>query len=280
MRIGITGSNGFIGKNVVSYLKLKGFEVEEISRSKGLNIAHWEEVKDIHSCDFIIHLAAKTFVPDSFDDPRSFYEFNLISTINTLELAKKWKAKVIYLSSYFYGPPQYIPVDERHSLHPHNPYARTKFLSEELCKSYALDFSIPTIAFRLFNVYGPGQKGQFLIPEILEKIQLDNKIVLKDPRPKRDYIFVEDVVSAIYKCLMHNWKGFEIFNLGTGISYSVEELVSIIASYSEKEIEVEFTHEYRKGEVLDSVADVSKITRVLGWHPRYDLESGIKAMMI
>ena len=75
MRIAITGSNGFIGKNIVSYLSLKGIEVEEISRSKGLNIAHWEEVKDIHPCDFIIHLAAKTFVPDSFDDPRSFYEF-------------------------------------------------------------------------------------------------------------------------------------------------------------------------------------------------------------
>ncbi len=279
MRIAITGSHGFIGKSLVPFLMKEGNEVVEISRSQGWDIGTWDNVKNIQKCDSIVHLAAKTFVPNSFDDPRSFYEFNLVSTINVLELARLWNAKVIYMSSYFYGAPQYVPVDELHSVHPHNPYARTKYFSEELCRSYAIDFSIPVIAFRLFNVYGPGQKGQFLIPEILEKIGWESNIVLKDPRPKRDYVYIDDVVKAIAMGLYYKWRGFEVFNLGTGKSYSVEELVSIIHRNSSNEFTIEFTHEYRKGEVLDSVADISKVKNELGWEPKFDLESGIKAIM-
>lgn len=279
MRVAITGSSGFIGKKLAEYLANKNVEIIEISRNKGYDISDWKSIKDLTPCECIIHLAAKTFVPDSFNDPRSFYEFNLLSTLNTLELARIWKAKVIYMSSYFYGPPQYIPVDELHPLHPHNPYSRTKFYSEELCKSYSMDYSIPVISFRLFNVYGPGQKGQFLIPEILEKIKLGGKIELKDPRPKRDYIFIDDVISAIEIAINHENVGFEVYNLGTGKSYSVEELVQIIKTNISNEIEIHFTNEFRKGEVLDSIADISKVKMNLGWEPQFDLEQGIKKMI-
>jgi len=227
----------------------------------------------------LVHLAAKTFVPDSFNNPGDFYQTNLNLTINALELARKWKAKVIYMSSYFYGAPQYIPVDENHPLAPHNPYAQTKYLSEELCKAYHRDFGVPVIAFRLFNIYGPGQTGNLLIPEILEKIKAGGSILLKDPRPKRDYIHINDVISAIMAGIHSNDMGFNIFNLGTGNSYSVHDLVSLIKSYSKIDFKVEFSNEFRKGEVLDSVADISRAKNILNWVPQIHLDYGIKTLL-
>ena len=278
MRIAVTGSRGFIGTHLVSNLKEQDFEIVEISRGTGFDLNQWDSVKDIYSCDVIIHLAAKTFVPDSFDNPREFYQTNLNLTLNALQLARNWKAKMIYMSSYFYGPPQYVPVDEKHPLNPHNPYAQTKYLSEDLCKAYSRDFDVPVIAFRLFNIYGPGQTGNFLISEILEKIKNGGKITLKDPRPKRDYIHVEDVISAINAAIGYKHRGFNVFNLGTGRSISVEELVSTIQKSSPQDFEVEYTHEYRKGEVLDSVADTNLLKQALGWKPIIHLEQGVESL--
>jgi nucleoside-diphosphate-sugar epimerase len=278
MRIAITGSRGFIGSHLVPQLKRQDFELIEISRETGYDLNQWESVKDILKCDVLIHLAAKTFVPDSFNNPRDFYQTNLNLTINALELARKWKARVIYMSSYFYGTPQYIPVDEKHPIAPHNPYAQTKYMSEELCRAYNRDFDLPIIAFRLFNIYGPGQNGNFLIPEIMGKIKNGGTITLKDPRPKRDYIHVDDVVSAVLAGINYTENGFHIYNLGTGNSISVEDLVNLIKIKSPIPFEVEFTNEFRRGEVLDSVADVGKLKSELNWELKVTSEAGIKSI--
>lgn len=279
MRIAVTGAGGFIGSRLVPFLKENSFDVVEISSKNGFNLLEWTSICDIEPCEIIVHLAAKTFVPDSFSNPADFYRTNFNLTLNSLELAKLWRAKVIYMSSYFYGPPQYVPVDENHPLAPHNPYATTKYFSEELCKAYSRDFNVPVVSLRLFNLYGPGQKGSFLIPEILEKICLTDEITLKDPRPKRDYIFIDDVIDAIHKCIFYsNDKLFEIFNLGTGRSVSVEDLIKFIQLYSPRKFKVLFTNEFRKGEVLDSVASIEKIKSALNWKPLYNLEKGIACL--
>lgn len=277
MRIAVTGSTGFIGKNLVRSLVKEGHEVVEISRRKGLDICKWESVKNINPCAVIVHLAAKTFVPDSFDNPREFYQVNNTATLNALELARMWKAKLIYMSSYFYGPPIYIPVDENHPIHPHNPYAQSKFISEELCRGYNRDFDVSVTAFRLFNIYGPDQKGSLIIPDILKQIPL-GKVVLKDPRPKRDYIHIDEVVSVMIRTIEKQLKGFNIFNLGTGKSFSVEELVDTFKRVSPKKFNIEFTNEYRQGEVLDSVADSSKLKKIIGWTNQIELGEGLKTL--
>lgn len=277
MRIAVTGSTGFIGENLVISLLKKGHEVLEISRSKSLDICKWESVKNINPCAVIVHLAAKTFVPDSFENPREFYQVNNTATLNALELARMWKAKLIYMSSYFYGPPIYIPVDENHPIHPHNPYAQSKFISEELCKGYNRDFDVSVTAFRLFNIYGPGQKGSLIIPDILKQIPL-GKVVLKDPRPKRDYIHIDEVVSVMIRTIEKQLKGFNIFNLGTGKSFSVEELVDTFKKVSPKKFNIEFTNEYRQGEVLDSVANSSKLKKIIGWTNQTELDEGLKTL--
>jgi UDP-glucose 4-epimerase len=279
MRIAVTGSSGFIGSHLLPKLKELNHEVIEVSRSLGYDISNWKSISDLPHCEVIVHLAARTFVPDSFDNPREFYTFNIQATINTLELARIWNAKIIYMSSYLYGSPQYLPVDEKHPLNPHNPYAQTKYLSEELCKGYSRDFDITVIVFRLFNVYGPGQKGSFLIPEILNKIKNGSTITLKDPRPKRDYIHVNDVVSAIIMAIGEYNIGFDVFNLASGKSVAVDELVFSIVKLSGKKLKVEFTNEFRKGEVLETVADLKKIISKLNWVPQTTLIEGITSLL-
>jgi len=277
MRIAVTGSTGFIGKYLVPALKKSNHVVVEISRSKGIDICSWDDVKSIDHCDIIIHLAAKTFVPDSFLNPREFYQINNTATLNALELARLWRAKLIYMSSYLYGPPQYVPVDEKHPINPHNPYAQSKFISEELCKGYHRDFHVPVTVFRLFNLYGPGQAGSLIIPDILKQIET-GKVILKDPRPKRDYIHIDDVVSVIAKTIEKRLEGFNLFNLGTGKSCSVEQLVSTLKEVSPKKFDIEFTNEYRQGEVLESVADIDLLKSVIRWDSPIELKSGLKTL--
>lgn len=279
MRIAVAGASGFIGSNLVLILKEIGYDVINISRANGYDLNDWESVKYIKRCDALIHLAAKTNVPDSFDDPRGFYQTNITLTINALELARIWGAKVVYMSSFFYGKPIYIPIDENHPLKPHNPYAESKYLSEMICKAYSRDFKLNVLSLRLFNVYGPEQTGNFLIPEIVQKLKKGNKVItLKDPRPRRDYIYIDDVVSAIICAIHYNKEGFEVFNLGSGKSVSVDGLVSKIQEYSHVPFEVEYTNEFRFGEVLESVADIRSICSAFNWFPKFDLDQGLKEL--
>ena len=275
MKILLTGSSGFIGSHLSNFFSKKNIQYFKVSKSEGYDLLDWDKLKNLPKSDIIVHLAAYTFVPDSFENPRNYYKNNIIITLNILELARIWKAKVIFMSSYCYGPPKYIPVDENHSIRPHNPYSQTKWMSEDLCKAYSRDFDLSVIAFRLFNVYGPNQKGNFLIPELMRKIKSNKKIKLKDPRPKRDYIHVNDVVIAIYKALNKDFTGFNEFNLGTGKSISVREITEIIQNKKGLDLQVEFTNQFRKGEVLNSVADISKLSNYLSWSPTISFEDGI-----
>lgn len=277
MKVLITGSSGFIGEKIKSLLEKENIRFFAPSRCEGTDFTDWEAVKNLPKCDVIIHLAAKTSVPESFEFPRDYYKNNLMSTLNTLELSKIWNSKMIFLSSYFYGPPRYIPVDENHLICPHNPYSASKYISEELCKSYSRDFDLDIIALRLFNVYGNNQQGNFLIPDILK--QIDSGVVkLNDPRPRRDYIHINDVTNAIFKFISFKSNGFEVYNLGTGTSVSVDELVNLINKYSNKKFQIEYLNNYRKGEVLESKADISKLKRVLNWSPQIDIDTGLKLL--
>lgn len=274
-RIAVTGSAGFIGARLITSLKARGFDVVEISRTGGYDITNFDSVKGIAKCDVVVHLAAKTFVPDSFKNPLEFYAFNLNATLNVLELAKVWNAKVIYVSSYVYGRPMYTPINEEHPLSFHNPYAQSKLLSEELCLGYHKFFGLSFDILRPFNIYGEGQDESFLIPEIIKKAKTGH-VVLKDPRPKRDYVHVDDVVDAICSSAISNNTGYNIYNIGTGISYSVLSLVEIIKKSLNIDFVSEFTNEYRAEEVLESVADITRIKNELGWVPKVSLEDGLK----
>ena len=276
-RILVTGSSGFVGKNLVVELKRHNVEVINLTDPEGnrIDVRDWQKIKEIADIDMVYHLAAITYVPFSFENPRETYDVNVLGTLNILELCRLRNVeKIVFVSSYVYGQPRYLPIDEEHPVQPTNPYMRSKVFGEELCRAYNNDFGIKCIILRPFNIYGVGQSGDFLIPSIISQLQ-DGKVILKDPEPKRDYIFISDLISALIKVEKFN-RGFEIFNIGYGKSYSVKEIVELIVQLNGKEVKINYKNERRKNEIMDVVADIRKAKEKLGWEPKININDGLK----
>ncbi len=279
MKILVTGSAGFIGSKLVAELDKKNHTIIRVDLDEGYDIRNWETVKNIQDFNVLIHLAAISYVPLSYEIPREMYETNINGTLSMLELCRLNNAKMIFASSYVYGNPQYLPIDEKHPTVAFNPYCQSKLIGEQLCKSYHQDFGVHVTIFRPFNIYGAGQNYNFLIPLIKRQIMENGKVVLKDPHPKRDFVHVEDVVEAYQKAIEYRNTNFEILNIGSGKSYSVEEIAKLMISISSKDLELEFSNDIRENEILDTVADIGKIKKILNWEPKISFQTGIVEIM-
>lgn len=272
-KILITGARGFVGVALSKLLRSKSFEITDVNNT--LNLCEWESVKNIPKQEIIIHLASKSFVPDSFKEPLRFYNNNIVSTLNILEKARIDGSKVIFFSTYVYGNPLYLPIDESHIKSPKNPYTQSKLICEELCEAYYRDFGIPVTIFRPFNIYGPGQSSSFFIPTIIN--QINNEVIqLNDSRPKRDFIYIDDVIEAVFKSIDNNENLLRIYNLGSGVSTSVKDIVDMVIALSHSKARVKFSDQARQGEVLDTIADISKIKTELHWQPKISIERGLR----
>ncbi len=280
MKILITGYSGFIGSYLKKRLDKTKHELILADVVDGIDICDWQQVNKFSEIDVVVHLANLTFVPASYEQPKRFYETNYLSTLNMLELCRLNAAKMIFFSSYIYGHPQYQPIDENHPIQAFNPYSQTKVICESLCEGYNRDFKVPITIFRPFNIYGKGQNPDFLIPTIINQAK-SGKIVIKDDRPKRDYIHVEDIIEAILIAIesKNTEKSIEKYNLGTGISYSVKEIVDFVIKLSDSKIDYLCSNEIRPNDVLDTVADISKIQNELHWKPKISILEGLKSMI-
>jgi len=119
-----------------------------------------------------ITLLPLMFVPYSFQEPREMYEVNVLGTLNILELCRLHVIpRIVFASSYVYGQPSYLPIDEAHPVNPNNPYGRSKVFGEGLCRAYYEDCGVSCIVLRSFNLYGEGQREHFLIPSILRQLE-------------------------------------------------------------------------------------------------------------
>jgi UDP-glucose 4-epimerase len=273
----VTGSGGFVGSHLVKRLRDEGAEVIPIDMSQGIDVTDWKQVKACQGdIDIVYHLAAKTYIPATNEDPRDTYLVNLVGTLNMLELGRRSKVKnFIFASSYIYGNPQYIPVDEGHPINPTNPYSKSKALGEELCRAYHKDHGLRCVAIRAFNIYGEGQGDNFLIPSILKQIG-KKEIELKDPVPRRDFLYVKDAVEAYVRAAGYSSSGFEAFNIGSGVSYSVDEIVRKAVAISGQRTGVRYLYQRRENEIMNTVADITKAREKLGWEPKVDFNEGMR----
>lgn len=278
MKVVVTGSSGFIGSRLVKKLRQLEHEVIEVDTRQGIDILNFEQMLSIDKFDALVHLAAMSFVPLSFEKPRDFYHLNVNGVINGLELCRLHNARFIFSSSYVYGKPKYLPIDENHPLDGFNPYAETKIIGEEICENYFKHFNVSSIILRPFNIYGPNQNESFLIPSILKQAKT-GKIKLLDPYPKRDFIYVDDVVNAFKLAIESTKIEFNQFNIGFGTSYSVNDVVEIVNQLYNGTLTIEYSNEKRKNEVTETVADIIKTKKALKWSPKISLLEGIKRMI-
>ncbi|MDD5594690.1 MAG: NAD(P)-dependent oxidoreductase [Candidatus Omnitrophica bacterium] len=276
----VTGATGFIGNHLVGTLKEKGHSVYPLSKTLGFDVLKIESCSAFKDkgIDVVFHLAGETFVPDSWERPEDFYRTNIIGTQKMLDFCLKENARLIYVSGYIYGLPQYLPIDENHPVNPNNPYAHSKWQAEELCRLYAKNKGIKVTILRPFNIYGEGQNERFLIPSILKQIKEKGVIELKDAKPKRDYLYISDFIEACSLVVDHEY-GFNIFNIGYGVSFSIREIAETIMECFEKKTECVFLGIERKHEIPETVADYKRINKALGWKPRFSFKEGISDIL-
>jgi nucleoside-diphosphate-sugar epimerase len=277
-KILVTGGSGFIGKHLIKKIRSSQHEVIGVNSLAG-DVADKNTWSNFEPADVLVHLASNTFVPDSWKDPNTFLQTNFHGTVCALDYCRQHDAKLVYLSSYLYGNPSMLPIPESAPLVAMNPYALSKKLAEEVCKFYADIYGVKIIILRPFNVYGSGQSDRFLIPSLINQVRSKNTISVQDLEPRRDFIYIDDLVDAIIKA-MEIQLDFDIFNIGSGVSYSVAELIEIIQKIHGTSAGVKVDGERRIGEVMDTQADITKAFDVLGWSPKYSLHSGLEKMLV
>ena len=152
-------------------------------------------------------------------------------------------------------------------------------MAEELCKFFCEYYDMDITVLRLFNVFGPGQKEHFLIPFIIKQIvNKDDVISVQDLMPRRDYIYIEDVCRAI-KMSIHKSRGYQLYNVGSGQSFSVGELIELSQKIAGTNKEVVSKNVVRKNELNDVIADIRHIECEWGWKPEVSLKDGLAKCM-
>lgn len=277
-KILVTGASGFIGQHLVPRLNKAGHKVVEADIRLG-DVAQESTWLKFPQAEAVVHLAGKTFVPDSWADPAAFINCNLMGTVAALNYCKKHKARLVFLSSYLYGNPAVLPISETAPLVANNPYSLSKKLAEEACKFYSDNFGVNVTILRPFNVYGPGQPENFLIPSIIRQVDAGGVIRVKDLEPRRDYLYISDLIEAIIKAVDLQSR-IGIFNIGSGVSHSVMDLIQIIQDLKKTSFPVQSSGERRKGEVMDTVADIAAAKLQLGWAPQLTLLQGLRQMCV
>lgn len=295
MNIIVTGSCGFVGSNLVDMLIEQRHSVVGIDNlssdahdqfyfNPNARYYHYDvndyvmcsEVFKRHKPNVVFHLAAEARIQNCIQDPSLCMETNLMGTQTMLQLSKKEKVKrmVLMSTSAVYGLRANPVQKEEDTTDCLNPYSLSKWFGENLCKMYSKNYSLDTVCFRGFNIYGNRQptKGQYA-PVIgifqRQKIAGDALTVVGDGEQRRDFIHVSDVCRGLIAgAFSKETQNGEVYNLGTGKNYSVNEIAEMIGGKREYLPQ-------RQSESRSTLADISKAKEKLGWNPYYDLSSKI-----
>jgi len=271
----VTGSSGFIGSKIIEKLS-KSQVLTDSDNSKRVDLRNIEEVLKIDSADVVIHLAGK--IPKKELKWNDYFDNNVSGTLNVLEYCIKKKVKkLIYVSSYVYGNPEYCPIDENHPVNPHSAYSESKYLGERLCKFYCDRTELNVTILRPFNIFGESMNEGFLLTNIINAVKTDKKITIVNKNSKRDFLYIDDFVDLILKIKDYNCK-FEIFNVGAGISFSFNDVIKKIENITSKKLNVNYLEDDKI--FIDNIqADISKIKGKLNWKPKIEFEEGLKKIL-
>lgn len=301
MKILITGGAGFIGSAIVPKLQSENHDVfvfDNLSFGNREFITVTDDhffLGDIRDAvtvsnaiesikpEVIIHLAAVHFIPYCNEHPFESSDINIRGTMNVLEAAKRVKnlTKIVFASTAAVYPISDSAVAETDEVRPLDIYGLSKLAGEQLLQKFHLETGIDTICCRFFNAFGPNETNPHLIPEIEKQIREGNrKIALGNLTPKRDFIHTHDMANAMFALIKLENVGFDTFNLGRGIEYSVTEVVEEFEKVLNEKITIEVDPaRVRKVERMHLLADVSKLKQRTGWEPKWSLNQGIKDLV-
>jgi len=295
----VTGGAGFIGSRLAASLIDGGWKVAVLDNlSSGSqdklpqsvdfregDVTSYEDVRGFIE-DFrpeaVFHLAALHYIPACNRDPELTFRTNVWGTYNILKACRKFKPNFFFFASTAaVYPIVEVPIPEITPPAPIDVYGITKTLAEDLCHLFHLETGKPVVIGRIFNVYGPGDPIPHVIPEIIAQVlNGQESIKLGNLFPKRDFIHVEDVAEAISALANAINDDFKIFNIGTGVTTSVAEIVSICEDILGRRLKIQQdTKKVRPVERPTLCADIHKISQRLGWVPKISIRKGLGELL-
>lgn len=299
----VTGAAGFMGSHLVERLRSMGLEVTGLDNfSSGCmkNLAalksdknfklirgdilnHEDLLRACKGMDLVVHMAAHSSVPGSTEDPLKDFRVNVIGTINVLECVRKFDIETVLFasSSTVYGEAK-APTHEDHPLHPISNYGASKLAGESYCRSYSSLYGIKAASLRYFNIFGPRLRRGVMF-DLSKKLQQNKKEleVLGTGNQAKDYLYIDDAVDATLLIVEKGELRGEAYNVGSGKSYSVKQLVNGLLKLLGLEEVTKVV--YRgglswPGDVQKTQANISKL-RALGFTPKFTFENGLKSFV-
>lgn len=298
----IIGGAGFVGQYLADYLqdecgyqvrstKMKQESLPDVSYEVvDMNLLVKEEVEEVirsFEPDYLFHLAAQSSVAVSWSNPQLTVDVNIKGTIQLLDVLKEIEYKGTALligSGEEYGriQPDEVPIIEDTVLRPGNIYAATKCCQNMIAGIYAKAYGLKLIMVRAFNHVGPKQSPQFVVSDFCKQV-VEAEKGMREPvihvgnlKAKRDFTDVRDVIAA-YECLVRQGVSGETYNVGSGIAYSIEEILDQIIALSGQKIEIQVEQErLRPIDVPLIVADITKLSEQTDWKQKISLEQTLR----
>ncbi|OCX77292.1 NAD-dependent dehydratase [Acidithiobacillus thiooxidans] len=286
MRLLLTGANGFVGQYVQAALPCVPLPDGLDLRDPAVLTAAVAAIRP----DAVLHLAAQSFVPASFENPHETFDINLYGTLNLLEAlqAAAFRGRMIFVGSgdtYGQVPEAALPVREDHPLHPRNPYAVSKVAAEALCYQWSQTSSFEIVMVRPFNHIGPGQSPRFAIADFarqVTEIRLDRRepvLQVGDIDVTRDFTDVRDVVRA-YALLLEKGRNGGIYNVCSGREYRIRDLLRQLLALAGIEATIEQDPvRLRRAEQRRMVASFDLLHQDTGWQPAIPMEESLQDLL-
>lgn len=286
MKILIVGSKGFIGSHCVEYFTKKKNEVwqADVWKSNETNYFLLENVNTnfetifLHqNFDVCINASGSANVNFSFENPAVDFELNVLNVHKLLVAIRLHNPACKFInfsSAAVYGNPQTLPISEDTPVMPLSPYGFHKLQSDYLLAEYHKFFGLKTCSLRVFSVYGPGLKKQLFWDFYQKTLTEENLVLFGTGKETRDFIYIDDLISAVQIIIDNYSDDFEIYNIGNGQQVSIQTAADIFVKRLSYKGKVIFSGQGRSGDPLNWEADTSKL-RALKYKQVINFEEGI-----